>query len=498
VYPQGSGTPVSGYPETANLTPTSAGCTSTLATTECTLVLGDLSGGGTYTMSLVTYDETGGTGNALSQATMPFTIVEGQNNTVTVTLGGVPVSVTMVPSGIALSGSITSGYTLSPNHAATMSVFGLDADGNPIVGPGQGTIAVSSSGGTGSLTITEPTTTSPNQVTLKSTTAVTGVTLTATLTPDSTTGLGAVTATASITSPAPDTLYIPNYTVTGGGYGSIGVFDEEGNAIATSGSFPGVYNPNSIAYDTANGWLYVSNIGGSSGGGGSGSITAYDDEGNLQTTSFSSANNVQEVAYDATTGFIYVLYSNGGTGNNGTVVAFNATGSVQTLTGAGFPNLAGPTALTVDTANGWIYVENGNETVTAYDAEGNRKRSPETSPVSATLVTRSRTTRRTGTCTSRTPPRRTAWRPSTGRETRSCTSACPTRADHVRFRRRAAVRRQRGKQRDERLRRPRQCADGHRIVERPHAPAARYRHPERPVATSRECPAVRGTDRRAR
>lgn len=267
VYLQGSGTPLAGYPQTANLTPTSAGCSSTLATTECMLAL-SVGAAGSYSLTLVTYDQTGGAGNALSQATVPFTIVEGQNNTISVTLGGVAVSVMMVPSGIALSGSAALGYTLAPNHAATMSVFGLDADGNPIVGPGQGTISVSSSGGSGSLAITEPTTTSPNQVRLKSTSAVTGVTLTATLTPASTTGLGAVTATATITSPAPDTLYIPNYTVTGGGYGSIGVFDEEGNTIGTTGTFPGVDNPNSIAYDTANGWLYVSNVGGSSAGGG--------------------------------------------------------------------------------------------------------------------------------------------------------------------------------------------------------------------------------------
>ncbi len=82
--------------------------------------------------------------------------------------------------------------------------------------------------------------------------------------------------------PANGELYVTNL-----GCGSVNVFDQHGNAITPTGTFNGLDCPGFISFDSANGDLYVTNSGmanfceGDIGD----SVTVYDQNGNLITTS---------------------------------------------------------------------------------------------------------------------------------------------------------------------------------------------------------------------
>jgi hypothetical protein len=161
VVKQGATTVLS---QTANLTATSAGCTSTLASTICTLTL-SLSPG-SYTASVTTYDQTGAAGNVLSSGqNVPFTVVAGANNFVPVALSGVPASFTVTPQNTVTSGSYAHGFTIAGMQAQAFIVNALDADGNTIVGVGAPTLAVAMTSGSG-WTIANPTTAQPNNFTI--------------------------------------------------------------------------------------------------------------------------------------------------------------------------------------------------------------------------------------------------------------------------------------------------------------------------------------------
>lgn len=133
-----------GFPQTVGLTPTSQGCTSTLASTSCTLQLALAPG--TYAASISTYDGANGTGNALSTAqAVAFTVVANQNNDVPLTLSGIPKSIAPTYLG-----------------GGNFLVAALDAGNNYIVGGGAPTFTVAKSGGATAVTITQPTTAAPN------------------------------------------------------------------------------------------------------------------------------------------------------------------------------------------------------------------------------------------------------------------------------------------------------------------------------------------------
>jgi hypothetical protein len=136
----GSCASISGYPTTVALTPTSNGCTSTLASTQCVLKLSLLPG--TYVGTFTTLDAADAT---LSTAqSVAITIVAGTANVIAISLAGVPASL--------VASSLGNGAFL---------VTALDSDNNAIVGPGAPTFAIARTGGN-ALTITQPTTTSPN------------------------------------------------------------------------------------------------------------------------------------------------------------------------------------------------------------------------------------------------------------------------------------------------------------------------------------------------
>jgi DNA-binding beta-propeller fold protein YncE len=361
VTPQGSGTSVSGYPQTVNLTPTTNGCTSSLASTQCTLALAFAPGN--YNVTLTTYDQTGGAGNVLSKAqSVPFTVSSGAVNAIALTLGGIPSSVQFVPVSGSLTGSVNLGFTLTTNAAANMMVSALDSDGNVIVGAGAPTISVASSN-SGQLSITNPTTAAPNTITVTSIAQAALVTLTATVTPTASSGASTVTASAIVAPPLsvlPLHVYVANSTNS-----TVTEYDQNGNQQTLSGTFANLNSPTGIAYDSANGFLYVTNSNNSA----VNAVTAYDLNGNQQTLSgtFPNLSFPGSIAYNPINGFLYVTCY-----PSHSVTAYDKNGNQQTLSG-GFPNLSEPFGITYDFANGFIYVVNENTKVTAYDLNGNQQ-----------------------------------------------------------------------------------------------------------------------------
>ncbi len=134
------------YKKTINLTPTSTGCSSTLASTTCTLTI--LLGAGSYTASISTYDATNGTGNELSAAQgVTFKVFRGKSNPIPLTLSG-------IPSNIAV-------FSASTN---AVYVLAQDPDGDFIVGAGAPTITAAQTAGRALVTIVQPTAAHPNKI----------------------------------------------------------------------------------------------------------------------------------------------------------------------------------------------------------------------------------------------------------------------------------------------------------------------------------------------
>jgi hypothetical protein len=113
-------------PVDANLTPSSPGCTTVSAGTQCTIPVAAAPGSDTF--AVTTYDSLNATGNKLSTASVTQTIVAGELNTVNVTLDGIVASIVL---------SLQSAPPPEGNPATIgVSVMARDADGNTIVGPG--------------------------------------------------------------------------------------------------------------------------------------------------------------------------------------------------------------------------------------------------------------------------------------------------------------------------------------------------------------------------
>ncbi|HXW76375.1 MAG TPA: hypothetical protein VEJ20_03105, partial [Candidatus Eremiobacteraceae bacterium] len=117
-----------GTPTVANLTSSSPNCTPATESTPLTCTVSAAEPIGTDTFTLITYDQTGATGNELSMATVSATIVAGQANSVSVALNG-------IISSIALSLADPNPPIGEPT-AIPLAVDAMDADGNIIVGPG--------------------------------------------------------------------------------------------------------------------------------------------------------------------------------------------------------------------------------------------------------------------------------------------------------------------------------------------------------------------------
>ena len=153
----------------ADLTPaTNPDCTTSAI---CTLHLNLFPG--SYTATFATYDGplSGGnapgnppTGHALSaNQSVPLSVATGKKNEISATLSGIPFSVAFVPwSDSTMSGSPAEGFSISKClTSGRVSVFGVDADGNYILGPGAPSVGLASSDPS-HLAATPPTASSPN------------------------------------------------------------------------------------------------------------------------------------------------------------------------------------------------------------------------------------------------------------------------------------------------------------------------------------------------
>ena|SRR5579862_5794110 len=232
----------------AGLTPSSPGCVTGTSGVTCTLSLGALAPCVTtncYAATLTTYDAVacgGGTctipnsAKELSAAqSVPFNVAIGTANIVSATLGGIPRSIAVSP--------LRAGYLRGDAHqlrlwganGQSLVAVGLDADNNPIVGPGAPAISVSS--GSKTMTASGPVAGSPNVVRLQATTGgipsvvTPGIAeLTVTATPQSGSGGSPVSINVPVTI-AHSAVYI-------GEYGAIAVY-YDGNTLTPNATITG-------------------------------------------------------------------------------------------------------------------------------------------------------------------------------------------------------------------------------------------------------------------
>jgi len=343
------GVAVSGYPQTIGLTPTSTGCTSTLANTLCQLSLALAPGAYTATISLLDASN-----NALSSAqSVPFTVVAGTNNTIPIVLGGIPHAIDLTP--MSAPNSIgPSGLEVLGMQSIAVAAYATDADDNIIVGPGAPTISASvSSVSSGSgISVSSPSSTAPNTLAISSSGYGTA-TLTVVATPSN---------GSAIQTQVPVTTGY--YVTTIAGSGTTGFADGTGSAAMFR-----TYD--AIAYDSANGDLYVADTYNCSirqvttagvvttiAGANPASCGFVDGTG-----SAAKFNGPEGIAYDSANGDLYIADS-----GNCAIRQVTTAGVVTTIAGAhpascGFVDGTGsaakfgyPYGIAYDSANGNLYV----------------------------------------------------------------------------------------------------------------------------------------------
>lgn len=161
VTPHLSQTSLPGFPLTVNLTPTSPGCTSTANGIVCNVAV--TADAGSYDATVATYDGMNATGNLLSAAQcVPFAVVLNQTNAIPLALGGTPVSMTLVASGGQVTAAHLSVFTLPGSASGTFAAYGVDADGNTIVGGGSPTVSATTDNST-QIAVTQPTASTPRR-----------------------------------------------------------------------------------------------------------------------------------------------------------------------------------------------------------------------------------------------------------------------------------------------------------------------------------------------
>ncbi len=346
---QQGGVSIAGYPQTVGLTPTSSGCTSTLASTLCVLIVALAPG--SYTTTIALQDAS----NAVLSAaqTIPFTVIAGTNNAIDLTLSGVPHSISVTSGAPAVHGSQGGGFTLYGLAAQPVLVTALDADGNYIIGPGSPTFTASMLSGSG-FTIANPTTSAPNTVKL---------------TPPGTNGTGEVfsltAAYSDGTCSLPGAVCSATFTVKND-VQSIFVANQGTNTVTeytppytgTPTSISnGVVVPTALAMDSA-GDLFVASRGAG--------VTEYAPPyTGTPTTIANGVNQPSAMVLDGA-GDLFVANYAGYTANAGAVTEYAPpyTGTPTTIT----TGVSQPRALTLDAA-GDLFVANGyTNTVTEYAA----------------------------------------------------------------------------------------------------------------------------------
>jgi hypothetical protein len=370
----GSTTTPAGFPQSINLTPTSNGCTATLASTQCSLSFSFAPG--TYAATISTFDQTNAAGNVLSAGqALPFTVVAGTNNAIAMTLGGIPASIVVTPLAPGYLRGSASGLKLYGPATQSVVIEALDADGNVIAGAGSPSIALTPSS-SGLLAVGGGTTAAPNVFTLKapvtgSPALVTpgGLTLGITATPPSSSGGSALSATVPL-SILHSAVIGADCQITCFGASnlpdSVLVFYDGTTAAPNVTLTNGIVNPQSAAVD-ANGTLIVYDQ-----NGGNGTFVEFapgftsSSSPTLSITPPYAGNG--GIAVDAS-GSLYVASDYDiqlATPQNGSVAIYPAGSGTASLTITN--GVQGATGVAVD-ASGTVYVANQlGASVTEYPA----------------------------------------------------------------------------------------------------------------------------------
>jgi hypothetical protein len=198
--------------------------------------------------------------------------------------------------------------------------------------------------------------------------------------------------------PLTNDIYVDYIPITGGGAGSVAAFDEQGNAVALSGTFPGVSSSYALARDSNTDWFYVANcappavnayssqgvaktlpaadpfpnVGNADGitfdpnnnwfyvdncvtgpsstpAGPGGGFTAYDEDGNQHTLTGDPQGIPQGwgITFDPYDDLLYVAADDNGNVSSQKIYTFDERGTQQTLGGSAFPGLTWPTQIVV-------------------------------------------------------------------------------------------------------------------------------------------------------
>jgi hypothetical protein len=339
---------------------------------------------GTHTFVFTAQDASG---TALSQATdVVATLTSGTANSLTVTLGGIAYSfgVTSTSTNIAGTGITRNVYGVAP---VTLTIYALDADGNPIVGAGSLGITASLSnvpatpGPSVSPSATPVPTVSPLPATA---TLVAGANNTWTLTSTyhaTSPSIAGVLSLVVSASPVPNSgqsttlatsynllFFTPWLFVSQKGSGKVLSYDEQGSAQTTTIS--GVPNPADVIFgsssSTANPvpspYLYVAAVttaspvptptGANTVGPSTGAIKVYNGDGSTPggTFSFSGVGVPDALAFDTNLNYVYLVNSLGTS-----LQAYDMQGNTTSVI-TSTPTINGPTGIVFDSTNNDLYV----------------------------------------------------------------------------------------------------------------------------------------------
>ena len=346
-----------------NLVTGSLACVPAYGGEECTVSVPATPGH--HTLDLTTYDQTGATGHALSGfVDFPTIVLAGKANSIPLTLGGLAASFNIVPSSAQATFSTATGLSIVGTKPQQFTIAALDADGDTIVGAGAPTPVVDAT--PTSTTLLAPQPASPTVWTLTSTyttgtnptiPGVEAISVTATPVP----GSGGATLHATI----PLKLYDPWIYVVDSTARTLFAFDESGQSKAVGGVFLGINVPYDATYVPTTNRVYVSDEAVSV-------MRTYDVLGTAETpgasTPFPNLSAPYQSAFDSHDGLLYVPNY----GNN-TITAYDAQGNQQTVPsfnlGGSFLNE--PDAIACDPNNGFLYIANyGANTAAAYNEQG--------------------------------------------------------------------------------------------------------------------------------
>jgi hypothetical protein len=387
--------------QTANLTSTSKGCTSTLTSTLCQLTIALKPGN--YTATISTFDAVNGGGNKLSTAqAVAFPVKAGSSNAIGLTLSGIPHSVLVVP-GSAYSHTAAGGeIELFGSAANKLLVEALDADGNAIVGPGSPSFVVSKAFGNLAIALAQPSPAQPNFFSVTPPSAFSGQTATLSVQAVYNSGLtdgcaqpgancfgNAKVAMEQVEAAAQgagfsvfeSTDAAPFATVNGLTGANAVAFDSAANLYVLSASGIGVYappyttlsytltagmnRPRALTFD-GNGDLFVANCPTCVASSGD-SVTEY--AAPVSSTSTPSATITTGISgpvalIEDASNDLFVANS---TGNSVTEYAAGTTTPAATVTNT----VAAPNALAIDTGAGLLFVSNAGGTVEQYSSPFN-------------------------------------------------------------------------------------------------------------------------------